>query len=72
MSLATMSGNSVDVIANLLDSIGNAKAVARAWLKILKAARPDSAKKAEVRNEIKKLVAKWRAVDSYLEKLGDD
>jgi hypothetical protein len=57
-------------LKNALDSISGAKAVAEAWRKILKATPFDSEAKAEICNAITLLIAKWRTVQTTLEKKG--
>jgi hypothetical protein len=60
------------VVINALDTIKQEKAVAEAYRKIFKRSRFDSKAKAELYNAINNLIAKWRAVQSSLDKKGHD
>jgi hypothetical protein len=55
------------VLANVLDSIADAKAVAEAYRKIFKLSSFDDEAKAQIRKAIKLLIVKWRTADSALD-----
>jgi hypothetical protein len=54
------------VLANVLDTIEEAKAVAEAYRKIFKVSRFDPGARGEISDAIESLIRKWRAVQSAL------
>jgi hypothetical protein len=58
------------VLSNVLDSIKNAKSVAEAYRKIFKVSSFDREAKEKIYNAIQLLIAKWRTVQSTLDRKG--